>query len=188
MVTIHDLVPYRHPELDPWKFVVYLRASLRQAAACADRIISVSHATARELTSILGVDPARIAVCGSSMGGYYAARAACYEPRLAAAISHGAIWSVHDMWGNKGDDFGLAIAPAGDESGAVVVTGVDPTSAAAEAGLRRGDLITEVNGREVQSVPEFIAAIRSLKSSDYARMYVFRPQFDRGSYVVVEVP
>src|SRR3981189_2528612 len=55
------------------------------------------------------VDPLRIAVCGSSLGGYYAARAACYEPRLAAAISHGAIWSVHDMWGTKGDDFGLAM-------------------------------------------------------------------------------
>lgn len=55
------------------------------------------------------VDPARIACCGSSMGGYYAARAACYEPRLAAAIAHGAIWSVYDMWGDKGDDFGLAM-------------------------------------------------------------------------------
>jgi len=55
------------------------------------------------------VDPKRIAVCGSSMGGYYAARAACYEPRLAAAISHGAIWSLSDMWGNKGDEFGLAM-------------------------------------------------------------------------------
>jgi len=55
------------------------------------------------------VDAKRIAVCGSSLGGYYAARAGCYEPRLAAAISHGAVWSVHDMWGNKGDDFGLAM-------------------------------------------------------------------------------
>ena len=43
------------------------------------------------------------------MGGYYAARAGCYEHRLAAAISHGAIWSLSDMWGNKGDDFGLAM-------------------------------------------------------------------------------
>jgi dienelactone hydrolase len=55
------------------------------------------------------VDPTRIGVCGSSLGGYYAARAGCYEKRLAAAISHGAIWSVHDMWGTKGDDFGLAM-------------------------------------------------------------------------------
>ncbi len=55
------------------------------------------------------VDPGRIAVCGSSMGGYYAARAGCYEHRLAAVISHGAVWSLPDMWGNKGDDFGLAM-------------------------------------------------------------------------------
>jgi dienelactone hydrolase len=55
------------------------------------------------------VDPARIAVCGSSMGGYYAARAGCYEHRLAAAISHGAIFDVHEMWGQKDEDFGLAM-------------------------------------------------------------------------------
>jgi len=62
IVTIHDLVPYRHPELDPWRFVVYLRAMLRQAAACADRVVSVSEATARELVGILGVPRDRIAV------------------------------------------------------------------------------------------------------------------------------
>jgi dienelactone hydrolase len=55
------------------------------------------------------VDPARIAVCGSSLGGYYAARAGCYEHRLAACISHGAVWDVHEMWGAKDDSFGLAM-------------------------------------------------------------------------------
>jgi acetyl esterase/lipase len=55
------------------------------------------------------VDPARIGVCGSSLGGHYAARAGCYEKRLVAESSHGAIWSVHDMSGTKGDDFGLAM-------------------------------------------------------------------------------
>jgi dipeptidyl aminopeptidase/acylaminoacyl peptidase len=55
------------------------------------------------------VDSKRIAVCGSSMGGYYAARAGCHEHRLAAAISHGAIYDVHEMWGRKGEDFGLAM-------------------------------------------------------------------------------
>ncbi|MCX6431586.1 MAG: hypothetical protein NTX29_01965, partial [Actinobacteria bacterium] len=30
------------------------------------------------------IDPARIAVCGSSLGGYYSARAASMEPRIAA--------------------------------------------------------------------------------------------------------
>jgi dienelactone hydrolase len=55
------------------------------------------------------VDTGRIACCGSSMGGYYAARAGCYEPRLAACIAHGAIWSVHGMWGDKDESFGLAM-------------------------------------------------------------------------------
>lgn len=43
------------------------------------------------------VDASRIAVSGSSLGGYYAARAGCCEPRLAACITHGAIWDVHEM-------------------------------------------------------------------------------------------
>ena len=55
------------------------------------------------------VDPARIALCGSSLGGYYAARAGCYEHRLAAVIAHGAVWDIFDMWGDKSDDFGLAM-------------------------------------------------------------------------------
>lgn len=55
------------------------------------------------------VDPKRIALCGSSFGGYYAARAGCYEHRLAAVISHGAIWDVHELWGDKSDEFGLAM-------------------------------------------------------------------------------
>jgi len=54
------------------------------------------------------VDPTRIACCGSSLGGYYAARAGCHEPRLAACVAHGAIWSVPEMWGSKDESFGLS--------------------------------------------------------------------------------
>jgi dipeptidyl aminopeptidase/acylaminoacyl peptidase len=54
------------------------------------------------------IDPARLAVSGSSLGGYYAARAGAKEPRLAAAISHNAIWSVHQRFGERGEDHGLA--------------------------------------------------------------------------------
>jgi pimeloyl-ACP methyl ester carboxylesterase len=55
------------------------------------------------------VDPTRIAVCGSSLGGYYAARAGSREPRLAACISHGAIWSIHDFWKTADESHGLAM-------------------------------------------------------------------------------
>tara|TARA_A100001391_G_scaffold205403_1_gene205765 strand:+ start:49971 stop:51179 length:1209 start_codon:yes stop_codon:yes gene_type:complete len=54
------------------------------------------------------VDASRIAMSGSSLGGYYAARAASFEHRLAAAVSHGAIWSVNDLWGDADDSHGLA--------------------------------------------------------------------------------
>lgn len=54
------------------------------------------------------VDHSRIAVCGSSLGGYYAARAASFEHRLAAAISHGAVWSVNELWGEADESHGLA--------------------------------------------------------------------------------
>src|SRR5690606_14517963 len=54
------------------------------------------------------VDPKRIAMSGSSLGGYYAARAASFEHRLAAAVSHGAIWSVNELWGKADESHGLA--------------------------------------------------------------------------------
>jgi len=54
------------------------------------------------------VDPGRIAVSGSSLGGYYAARAGCFEHRLAAAVSHGAIWSVGELWSGRDETHGLA--------------------------------------------------------------------------------
>lgn len=59
------------------------------------------------LESRTDVDTGRIAVSGSSMGGYYAARAGSKEPRLAATISHGAVWSVYENWQNRPDDHGL---------------------------------------------------------------------------------
>lgn len=54
------------------------------------------------------VDTSRIAVSGSSLGGYYAARAGSFEHRLAAAISHGAIWSIAELWKDANEDHGLA--------------------------------------------------------------------------------
>ena len=54
------------------------------------------------------VDARRIAVSGSSMGGYYAARAASKEHRLAACISHGAIWDIEKRFADRGDNHALA--------------------------------------------------------------------------------
>lgn len=90
VVTIHDLVPYRHPEVDPPRFVVFLRAMLRLAAARADRVITVSEAMARELTTFLGISPERIRVVHNGLTPGFAPvgpeeveRRLADEPRLA---------------------------------------------------------------------------------------------------------
>ncbi len=54
------------------------------------------------------VDATRIAVSGSSMGGYYAARAGSKEHRLAACISHGAIWDIAKRFADRGEHHALA--------------------------------------------------------------------------------
>ena len=54
------------------------------------------------------VDMSRIAVSGSSLGGYYAARAGAMEPRLAAAISHGGVLSLYDRYKDRAENHGLA--------------------------------------------------------------------------------
>jgi pimeloyl-ACP methyl ester carboxylesterase len=50
------------------------------------------------------VDLSRLAVSGSSLGGYYSARAASCEHRLAAAISHGAAWNIAEGWRGRTDE------------------------------------------------------------------------------------
>lgn len=60
------------------------------------------------LSARTDVDASRIAVSGSSLGGYYAARAASMDARLAACISHGAIWDIHARWKARDENHGLA--------------------------------------------------------------------------------
>lgn len=44
------------------------------------------------------IDPARVGVMAISLGGYYAPRAAAFEPRFAACIAWGAQWDYHAVW------------------------------------------------------------------------------------------
>ena len=53
------------------------------------------------LASRPGVDPARIAAVGISMGGYRAPRFAAFEPRLAACVAWGAVWDWGARWARQ---------------------------------------------------------------------------------------
>jgi serine protease Do len=63
---------------------------------------------------------------------------------------------------------GLTVAPAGKVDGAgkegVVVTKVEPKSAAAERGLRKGDVILEVAGKSVSSSGDVSAALDAART------------------------
>jgi len=56
----------------------------------------------------------------------------------------------------------------------VVITDVEPGSPADEAGLQRGDLIQEVNRKEVQTIQDFEKQLRGLKSGDAVALLVRR--------------
>ncbi len=73
----------------------------------------------------------------------------------------------------RGDEvprLGLTVAPAGSVAGAgkdgVVVTDVDPKSAAAERGFKEGDVILEVAGKNVASPGDVREAINTAKADN----------------------
>jgi S1-C subfamily serine protease len=58
----------------------------------------------------------------------------------------------------------------------VVITGVLQNGPAAQAGLRPGDLIVAVNDRTVNSVPELLSQVASLKPGQKATLSIVRRQ------------
>jgi serine protease Do len=75
--------------------------------------------------------------------------------------------SVENLDAESAGDLGISPNTKG-----VVVTNVDPSSEAAEAGLRRGDVIREVNRQPVKNTADFERAVRS--SSDKPLLLVDR--------------
>ena len=67
----------------------------------------------------------------------------------------------------------LAKALGLDKAQGVIITGVEPGGPAAEAGLNRGDVILEVNHREVKSVEDFRQAV-SETQADAVLLLVWR--------------
>ena len=75
------------------------------------------------------VDPERIGIVGSSLGGYYVARAAAYEARLKAAVAWGAIYDYHRVWVRRMQGQGTIAAPRFQ---LMFITGTDTMEAAVE--------------------------------------------------------
>jgi S1-C subfamily serine protease len=59
--------------------------------------------------------------------------------------------------------------------GGVEILGVDPQSAAEISGLRKGNVITEVNGRKVSSTQDLAAVLaQNAPGSKIAVVYLFK--------------
>jgi len=67
----------------------------------------------------------------------------------------------------------------------VIVFSVDDESAAAEAGLQRGDVIREVNRQRVRSLPDFEKATKDVKEGD--RVTVLLQRGPQSLYVAYTV-
>jgi serine protease Do len=84
---------------------------------------------------------------------------------------------------------GLTVAPAGSVAGAgkngVVVTGVDPNSAAARRGFREGDVILEVAGKNVTNSGDIRDAIKSAHADNKNSVLMRVRTGDASHYVAV---
>jgi serine protease Do len=72
------------------------------------------------------------------------------------------------------------------EPGGIVVTLVEPGSTAEEAGMQRGDIIREVNGRSIRKLSDYQAAISKIKKGEILRFFVKRGE--RNLYITLRVP
>ena len=70
----------------------------------------------------------------------------------------------------------------------IAVTDVAGGSVAEEAGLRTGDVITEINGKEVTTAREFSRALSGIPTGAAFKLYVHRPQLNRGTFVILRMP
>lgn len=70
-----------------------------------------------------------------------------------------------------------------ERRGGVVVVGVEPGSAAAEAGLQAGDIIEEVNRQQVNSVDEFVKTLPQTGKQETVLLFVRRG--DGASYLAL---
>ena len=64
---------------------------------------------------------------------------------------------------------------------------VREVSPAADASLRDGDIITQVNGRSVTSTEEFARIVKGTSKGEYLRIYFYRPQAKVSLFALIKI-
>lgn len=73
------------------------------------------------------------------------------------------------------------------EVSGIVVLDVKEVSPAGEAGLREGEVITQVNGRPVSTSDEFARTVATARKGDFLRLYVYNAQAKISRFVLVKI-
>jgi serine protease Do len=69
----------------------------------------------------------------------------------------------------------------------LVVMRVKEVSAAAEAGIQEGDIITQVNGQKVGTTEEFGKLVGKAKQGDFLKLYVYNPRANVSRFALVKI-
>jgi serine protease Do len=69
----------------------------------------------------------------------------------------------------------------------LLVVGVREVSAAGDAGIVEGDVITEVNGKKVNSTEDFGRIVSGTRKGEYLRLYVYRPAAKASFFRLVKI-
>ncbi|MEP6470549.1 MAG: Do family serine endopeptidase [Acidobacteriota bacterium] len=69
----------------------------------------------------------------------------------------------------------------------LLVVHVREVSAAADAGIREGDIITEINGRALTSTEEFGKMVSSARKGDYLKLYIARSRPAASFFALVKI-
>lgn len=76
---------------------------------------------------------------------------------------------VEDLSSDKAREFGLP-----DDAQGVLITGISPDSPAAGKGLRKGDLIVEINKENIKNIKDFNEITKRLKKGQSVLMFIRR--------------
>ncbi len=90
--------------------------------------------------------------------------------------------NVADIDGRARQYYGLE-----EDMEGVVITKVKAVSPAGEENLMRGDVITEANGQEIDSVNDLVAEVGRVDEGGYLRLYVYRPRADRSFFAILKL-
>ena len=123
---------------------------------------------------LMGINTAIYSRSGGSMGIGFAIPTSTARTVMEAIVKEGKV--TRGWIGVEPQDLSPELAESfGVRSGqGVIITGVLQNGPAAQAGMRPGDVVTAVAGKEVKTVPDLLAAVASLKPGEKATLDVQR--------------